>query len=135
LTEIHALIIDDENNNIEVLGLLLGREGASFTGVPHARDIEKQIAGLDPLDVIFLDLEIPGSAPYQETLNLLRQIPALADVPVVAYTVDHTQIDHARRAGFDHFLGKPLNVREFPEQFRRILAGEPVWEYWTSQNR
>jgi len=37
-------------------------------------------------------------------------------------------IDVARRAGFDSFIGKPLDLRGFPDQIRRILNGQPVWE-------
>jgi two-component system cell cycle response regulator DivK len=35
----------------------------------------------------------------------------------------------ARESGFDGFLGKPLDPDRFPEQIRRILNNEPVWEY------
>ena len=38
------------------------------------------------------------------------------------------QIAKARSAGFDGFLGKPLDPDRFPEQIRRILGGDPVWE-------
>jgi two-component system cell cycle response regulator DivK len=38
------------------------------------------------------------------------------------------QLTKARQAGFDGFLGKPLDMDRFPDQVRRILAGEPVWE-------
>jgi signal transduction histidine kinase len=34
----------------------------------------------------------------------------------------------AQRAGFDRLLGKPLKVKRFQDQIRRILAGEAVWE-------
>jgi two-component system cell cycle response regulator DivK len=35
----------------------------------------------------------------------------------------------AKKSGFDGFLGKPLNPDRFPEQIRRLLAGEHVWEW------
>ena len=31
-------------------------------------------------------------------------------------------------AGFDGFLSKPLDPDRFPEQIRRVLSGEAVWE-------
>jgi two-component system cell cycle response regulator DivK len=34
----------------------------------------------------------------------------------------------ARTAGFDGFLGKPLDPDRFPDQVHRILAGDAVWE-------
>jgi two-component system, cell cycle response regulator DivK len=39
-----------------------------------------------------------------------------------------SELDKARAAGFDGYLSKPLNVRRFPEQIRRILQGEQVWD-------
>ena len=48
-------------------------------------------------------------------------------VAVTAYASDE-QMDRARTAGFDGFLGKPLDPDRFPLQIRRVLAGEEVWE-------
>jgi two-component system, cell cycle response regulator DivK len=38
-------------------------------------------------------------------------------------------MNKAKSSGFDGFLGKPLDPDRFPDQIRRILAGEPVWEF------
>jgi two-component system cell cycle response regulator DivK len=38
-------------------------------------------------------------------------------------------MNKAKNSGFDGFLGKPLDPDKFPDQIRRILNGEPVWEY------
>jgi two-component system cell cycle response regulator DivK len=37
-------------------------------------------------------------------------------------------MEKARAAGFDGFLGKPLDPDRFPDQIRRILGGEEVWD-------
>jgi two-component system cell cycle response regulator DivK len=37
-------------------------------------------------------------------------------------------MNRARAAGFNGFIGKPLDPDRFPDQVRRLLAGEPVWE-------
>jgi two-component system cell cycle response regulator DivK len=54
----------------------------------------------------------------------------LKDTLVVAVTAEanQEQIAKAKAAGFNGFLGKPLDMDRFPDQVRRILAGEPVWE-------
>jgi two-component system cell cycle response regulator DivK len=41
---------------------------------------------------------------------------------------DPIQIDKAKAAGFNGFLGKPLNLDRFPDQMKNILSGLPVWE-------
>jgi two-component system cell cycle response regulator DivK len=52
-------------------------------------------------------------------------------VPIIAVTAEASleQMKKAKDSGFDGFLGKPLDPDRFPDQIRRILSGEPVWEY------
>lgn len=54
----------------------------------------------------------------------------LKDIPVVAVTAHASdeQMKKARRAGYDGFLGKPLDADRFPQQVLRVIAGEQVWE-------
>jgi two-component system cell cycle response regulator DivK len=124
----HALIIDDQPNNIEVLTMLLKREGftASFATMPY--QVPDLLERTPHVDVVFLDLEMPNG-DYFRLLNDLKADPRLYAVPVIAYTVHLSEIDNARKAGFDGFLGKPLRMSEFPANLARIMAGEPVWEY------
>ncbi|MFN2274683.1 MAG: response regulator, partial [Anaerolineales bacterium] len=59
-----------------------------------------------------------------------RADPDLRHIPVVAVTAyaSEEQMQRARQAGFDGFIGKPLDPDRFPDQIRRALAGQPVWE-------
>ncbi|MEO8393626.1 MAG: response regulator [Chloroflexota bacterium] len=123
----HALIIDDNRNNIDVLTMLLEREGVSQTAVQNARQISKTLDQIDKVDVVFLDLEFPYGDGFQ-VLKTVKALPEFADVPVIAYTVHTSEIDEVRRAGFDGFLGKPLDSRRFSGQIKRILDGVPVWD-------
>jgi two-component system cell cycle response regulator DivK len=81
------------------------------------------------LDVLLLDLKLPSLHGIQ-LIQMLRRLPKLEHVLVIAVTVETNpeQVDLARRCGFNGFIGKPLNIRRFPQQIRRILAGEGVWE-------
>jgi two-component system cell cycle response regulator DivK len=86
---------------------------------------------MSQVDVIFLDLGLPDGDGY-EVLAQLRKDPVLQHVPVVAVTARDaaTEMALAQAAGFNGFLGKPLNRNRFPDQVRRILAGEGVWEVY-----
>ena len=42
--------------------------------------------------------------------------------------------DFEWNAGFDGFLGKPLDPDSFPAPIGRILSGDPVWELQYKQN-
>jgi two-component system cell cycle response regulator DivK len=122
----HALIIDDQFSNIDVLAVMLGQQGVTHTPISTTRQVIETVRSLDKIDVVFLDLEMPNS-DYYELLNQLKAEPKLVGIPIVAYTVHTSEIDQARLAGFDSFLGKPLKLSEFPDQLRRILNGERVW--------
>jgi two-component system cell cycle response regulator DivK len=37
-------------------------------------------------------------------------------------------MEKARQAGFDGFLGKPIDPDKFPDQIRRVLQGEQIWD-------
>ena len=82
---------------------------------------------MGPVDLVFLDLEFPNYDGF-DILADLQADPRLAHVPFVADTVHISEQNQARQAGFHSFLGKPLDVQKFPEQVRRILNGERVWE-------
>jgi len=122
----HALIVDDIPTNIHVLEMLLEKESVSFSAVADPTQIEAALVGVPAVDVVFLDLEFPN-ALGTEWLPRLREHPALAKTPIIAYSVHTGEIDMVRRAGFDGFLGKPLDAYDFPGQLRRILDGESVW--------
>jgi len=71
--------------------------------------------------------------PYEDGYGAMKKIKAserLATVPIVAVTAEASQeqINKARASGFDGFLGKPLDPDRFPDQIRRIINKEPVWE-------
>lgn len=122
-----ALIIDDNRLNIDVLNMMLSKEGVGHCSVESPRYLSQTIDRMESIDVVFLDLEFPGSSGFQ-LLEQLKADPRLDDVPIVAYTVHIGKIGEARRAGFHSFVGKPLNVQRFPTQLKRILSGLPVWE-------
>jgi len=84
---------------------------------------------LPHIDLILMDIFLPEEDGYQ-VLDRLRAHPRFKDTLIVAVTVDASMegIKRARRAGFDGFIGKPLNPDRFPNQIRRVLRGEAVWE-------
>jgi CheY-like chemotaxis protein len=122
----HALIIDDNPNNLGILAELLTMEGIDCTQVQHPKYLNTILKDDSDFDVIFLDLEMPDQNGYQ-ILERLRSDSRFHDVPIAAYTVHVSQVNIARQKGFHSFLGKPLDADRFPDQLARILRGERVW--------
>ncbi|MBC7871809.1 MAG: response regulator [Chitinophagaceae bacterium] len=123
----NALIIDDDETSIMVMQKLLQQSGMSVSVVSDSIEAGRQLRQMALPDVIFLDLEMPRSNGYV-VLEVIREIPAMKAIPVVAYTTHTSHLNEVKRAGFNGFLGKPLDSRQFPAQLARILAGEAVWE-------
>jgi two-component system cell cycle response regulator DivK len=76
-----------------------------------------------------MDLGLPHEDGY-EALQQIRSDDELRDTLVVVVTAQSStaEMKKARQAGFDGFISKPLDADIFPEQIRRILQGESVWE-------
>ena len=81
------------------------------------------------IDLILMDIFLPEEDGYQ-VLERLRAHSRFRDTLVIAVTADASleNMEHARSAGFDGFIGKPLDPDRFPNQIRNILRGEAVWE-------
>ena len=126
-TGVRALIIEDEQVSADVLGNLLDQLDVSTTVIYSSPELTEDIAQEDRPDVVFLDLEMPGLNGY-EVLDLLRNDPKFDGVPIVAYTTHLSHMNNAHNAGFDGFLGKPVQRAEFADNLLRILEGGDVWE-------
>jgi len=125
--QLHALIIDDNPKNISVLANMLSDEKLTHTRVTNCRHLDAIIDSVNNIDVVFLDLEMPGFSGY-DILKQLKAKPRFATTPIVAYTVHTSELPKARQSGFDSFLAKPINADKFPDQLARILRGERIWE-------
>jgi two-component system cell cycle response regulator DivK len=85
---------------------------------------------LPRIDLILMDIRLPYEDGYQ-ALQKVRASPRLKTTLVIAVTAEASdeQMTKAKRAGFDGFLGKPLDPDRFPDQIKRILDGQSVWEW------
>lgn len=126
MSSIHALIIEDNPLNLEVIRRLLAAEQVTCTAVQDPTELEDTLRRMEHIDLVFLDLELPEIDGY-EVLAFLRDQVGL-ESPIVAYTMHTNEMNNARRAGFHSFLGKPLRVERFHDQLKRILSDTPVWE-------
>lgn len=128
MTKPHALIIDDNAQNLEVLARLLESNNVGCTALQDTRNLETDLQALASLDLVFLDLEMPLRNGY-EVLKLLRTHYGTG-LPIIACTVHTSELSSVREMGFDGFIAKPLNPLQFSKQIARLLNGESVWDPW-----
>ena len=126
-----ALVVEDDVSGLAIISVMLRRLGVRTVMERYASSASERAKRMPNLDVVFLDLGLPDGDGY-EVLKELREMPKLQEIPIVAVTArdPSTEMSKAEAAGFDGFLGKPLNRNRFPDQVRRILDGERVWEIY-----
>lgn len=126
---ITVLVVEDNVSNFVLIARMLGYMGIHCEWKTSGYEVVEFADTLPHLDLILMDIRLPYEDGYA-ALRKIRSSPHLKDTLVVAVTAEASQeqINKARQAGFDGFLGKPLDMDRFPDQVRRILMGEPVWE-------
>jgi two-component system cell cycle response regulator DivK len=124
-----VLVVEDNVSNFVLIARMLGYLGVHCEWKTSGYEVVEYADTLPRLDLILMDIRLPYEDGYG-ALNKIRASDRLKRVPIVAVTAEASleQMDKARASGFNGFLGKPLDPDRFPEQIRRILSGEPVWE-------
>ena len=124
-----VLIVEDNVSNFVLMARMLGFIGVTCEWKTSGFEVVEYADTLPRVDLILMDIRLPYEDGYQ-ALRKLRSSETLRSVPVVAVTAyaSEEQMNRARAAGFDGFIGKPLDADRFPDQVRRVLQGEPVWE-------
>ncbi len=79
------------------------------------------LAGEHGPDLILMDIQLPDMNG-EAALGRLRAEPSTAAIRVIALTAEAMAGDRERLlgAGFDGYLNKPIDIREFPEQVRQF---------------
>ena len=113
----NVLIVDDAPENIRLLSAMLQQAGYE---VVSAEDgvIALEIAKSIPLDVILVDIDIPGLSGY-EVCSQLKAIPETSDISVIFLSSSNDVADTLRgfAVGGADYISKPL---ELPEVLARV---------------
>jgi len=117
------LVVEDNEKNMKLLRDVLGFKGHT---VLEAVDGETGVAMAQAHgpDLVLMDIQLPGINGV-EALRRLRAEPSTAAIPVIAVTA--SVMDQDRRqiieAGFDAFVSKPINLKDFMAAVDAALGG------------
>lgn len=115
------LIVEDNPRNLKLVRDVLQVKGHATLEAGTAEE-GIRIAGERHPDLILMDIHLPGMNGI-DALRALRGDPATAAIPVIAVTASVMQDDRRMimEAGFNAYVGKPINLREFLEAVRLAL--------------
>ena len=115
------LIVEDNEKNMKLVRDVLQVKGYSTIEAGTGED-GVRLANERKPDLILMDIQLPGINGI-EALRLLRADPETAGIPAIAVTASVMQQDRnlITEAGFDGYLGKPLNLKEFLDAVKAML--------------
>jgi two-component system cell cycle response regulator DivK len=117
------LIVEDSPDNMKLFRALLTLKGHEVIGIPGGEELFATLEAGRP-DLVLMDIQMPGKDGFALLAELRDS--GFRDLTVVALTA-HAMAgdrDKALQAGFDGYITKPIDIRTFPEQINRSLAGD-----------
>ena len=117
------LVVDDSPDNMKLFSTLLTLKGHEVNSLIGGEELFATLSGQRP-DLVLMDIQMPGKDGF--TLLAELRASAFRDLRVVALTANAMAGDREKAiaAGFDGYITKPIDIRRFPEQVARALAGE-----------
>ena len=115
------LIVEDNEKNMKLARDVLQSKGYATLEAVTGEDGVRIAIAKKP-DLVLMDIQLPGISGI-EALRQVRADPGCARIPVVAFTASVTPTDRSQisAAGFDGFLSKPINLKEFLDTVKRML--------------
>ena len=116
------LIVEDNEKNMKLVRDILQHQGHATLEAMTGRDGVEMATTLLP-DLILMDIQLPDIDGIQ-ALREIRTVAALDAVPVVAVSASVMPDEQHKivSSGFDAFVTKPINLKQFRETVQRFLA-------------
>jgi two-component system cell cycle response regulator DivK len=117
------LIVEDNEKNMKLARDVLQAKGYQTLEAVNGEEGVRLALAHKP-DLVLMDIQLPDINGI-EAFTRIRANAGTAHIPVVAFTASVTPMDRSRitDAGFDGFIGKPINLREFLETVRSTVGG------------
>ncbi len=111
-TGLQVLLVDDNAINLEVAQELLESIGLLVDTAENGR-LALECLGSKRYELVLMDVQMPEMDGL-EASRMIRQMPNLADLPILAMTANIYKEDRdaCKDAGMDDFIEKPVNPNE-----------------------
>ena len=120
------LIVEDNEKNRKLARDILQVKGYRTIEAETA-ETGLEMAPKENPDLVLMDIQLPGMNGIQ-ALKKLRESEATRAIPVLAFTASVMPQDRREimDAGFDGFVAKPVNLKEFIAAIAKALGSHPA---------
>ena len=117
-----ALLVDDDSRNIFALSSVLERHGMKVLTATTGNEAVALIDAPNDIAIVLMDIMMPGMDGYQ-TMQMIRENPALRRLPIIALTAKAMKGDREKclDAGASDYLAKPVNTEQLLSALRLWL--------------
>ncbi len=124
------LVVEDDRGLREGIELALRRDDLTFTLCESIAKAREALAGSAVFDLILLDLNLPDGSGY----DLLKEVKAGRDIPIIIITANDMEIDEVRglELGAEDYITKPFSLMVLRARIDKALknAGKQKKEVW-----
>lgn len=118
MSEIKILVVDDDKNICDLIGLYLKKEGFGVSFAYDGEEALEKFKSYNP-DLIILDIMLPKI----DGIRVCREIRGESDVPIIMLTAKGETFDKVLglEMGADDYIVKPFEVKELSARIRAVL--------------
>ena len=116
------LIVEDNEKNMKLVRDILRHNGHDTIEATTGGDGVRLASERRP-DLILMDIQLPDIDGI-EALSRIRKDASLASIAVIAVSASVMPDDQQKivTSGFDAFVTKPINLKQFLDTVKRFLA-------------
>jgi signal transduction histidine kinase/CheY-like chemotaxis protein len=117
-----VLIVDDDIRNIFALSIILEEQNMVILTADTGLDAIEILQGQLDVDVVLMDIMMPEMDGF-ETIRVIRSIPSLKNLPIIAVTAKAMKGDREKciEAGAWDYLSKPVDTQQMLAVLRAWL--------------
>ena len=123
MASVRVVCIEDEPEMIDLVRLILGREGFEVVGAPGGIEGLNIIEDLQP-ELVLLDLMMPDMDGW-EVYHRMKANPNTSHIPVIVVTARAQSIDKVlglHIAKVDDYITKPFGPAELLNSVAKVLS-------------
>lgn len=115
----HIAVVDDEEQIRAAVGEYLELHGFRVSLADGGESLRKVMAGGDPIDLVILDLNMPG----EDGLTIARHLREHHNMGIVILTAAGQTVDRVvgLEIGADDYMTKPFDLRELLARVKSVL--------------
>jgi DNA-binding response OmpR family regulator len=123
MASVRVVCIEDEPEMIDLVRLILSREGFEVIGAPGGMNGLQTVEDLQP-NLVLLDLMMPDMDGW-EVYQRIKANPSISHIPVIVVTARAQSIDKVlglHIAKVDDYITKPFGPAELLKSVEKVLA-------------